>query len=313
MAKRRNQQALRAIRRRLWVERTVAWSGLDTAQVERILATPRTQSLRLNPLRTGAVPDAWLTQPISWCPDGFRLSADPAAYDDLARSGRVYIQNAASWLPVLALAPQPGERILDLCAAPGGKASHIQAITDNQARLVCNDNSRPRLIRLRANLERLGVRAECRLGDATRLGRRDDIGLFDKILLDAPCSGEGMMSLRPQDSRLFDSWSPAQIHRLASLQKRLILEAWRALRPGGRLVYSTCTMAPEENEAVVAYLLRRQTDASLLPIKAPRLTNRTPALQAWHNRQFGPDLSACLRLLPGDLTEAFFVAVIGKE
>ncbi|MDO5343984.1 MAG: RsmB/NOP family class I SAM-dependent RNA methyltransferase [Candidatus Saccharibacteria bacterium] len=312
MAKKKDPVAVRQKKQDLWVARTATWSGLDVAAVEQLLLTARTQSVRVNPLQSGALPTELFTRPVDWCEHGFLMERDQAAYDALAQSGRVYIQNAASWLPVLVLEPQAGERILDMCAAPGGKSSHIQAIAQNQAHLVCNDNSRPRLMKLQANLERLGARAEFLLADATRLSRRDDIGLFDKILLDAPCSGEGLMTLRPQDAKLFDSWSPAHIRRLSDLQKKLITEAWRLLRPGGTLVYSTCTMAPEENEAVVDYLLRRQPDAKLAPMSPPELPNRVPAVAEWNGRTFTHDLSACLRLVPGELTEAFFVAKLRK-
>lgn len=313
MTKKKDPVAVRQKKRDLWATRTAAWSGLDAAAVEQLLLTARTQSVRVNPLRSGALPNELFTHPVDWCKHGFLMEGGQAAYGALIQSGRVYIQNAASWLPVLALEPQAGERILDMCAAPGGKSSHIQAIAHNQAHLVCNDNSRPRLMKLQANLERLGARAEFSLADATRLSRRDDIGLFDKILLDAPCSGEGLMTLRPEDAKLFDSWSPAHIRRLSNLQKRLILEAWRLLRPGGTLVYSTCTMAPEENEAVVDYLLRRQPDAQLMPLNLPAPPNRAPAVTEWNNRAFTHDLSACLRLVPGELTEAFFVAKLCKS
>lgn len=313
MAKKKDPHAQRQTKQHLWIARTAAWSGLDEAAVEQLLLTPRTQSARVNPLIASDIAPALLQRPISWCPHGYHVVVGSEEdYDALAQSGRIYIQNAASWLPVLALEPRPGERILDMCAAPGGKSSHIQAIAHNQAHLVCNDNSRPRLMKLQANLERLGARAEFLLADATRLSRRDDIGLFDKILLDAPCSGEGLMTLRPQDAKLFDSWSPAHIRRLSDLQKKLITEAWRLLRPGGTLVYSTCTMAPEENEAVVDYLLRRQPDTKLAPMSPPELPNRVPAVTEWNNRAFTHDLSACLRLVPGELTEAFFVASINK-
>lgn len=314
MAKKKDPHAQRQTKQRLWIARTAAWSGLDEAAVKQLLLTPRTQSVRVNPLIEGDIAPALLQQPISWCPHGYHVVVGSEGdYDALAQSGRIYIQNAASWLPVLALEPHPGERILDMCAAPGGKSSHIQAIAHNQAHLVCNDNSRPRLMKLQANMERLGARAEYSLADATRPGSLGGPERYDAILLDAPCSGEGLMTLRPEDTKLFDSWSPAHIRRLSDLQKRLISHAWRLLRPGGTLVYSTCTMAPEENETVVDYLLRRQPDAELAPMNLPELPNRVPAVAEWNGRAFAHDLSACLRLTPGELTEAFFVAKIHKS
>ena len=312
MAKRKDPVQERQRKRELWIARTVKWSGLSRAEAEMMLARTRTQSFRLNPLVDGEVAPELLSRQVAWCPDGYELIPEHIAeYQQLADSGRGYIQNAASWLPVLALQPAAGERILDLCAAPGGKSSHIQALASGQADLVCNDNSKPRLMKLQANLKRLNAPAEFTLADARHISRRQ-LEAFDKILLDAPCSGEGLMSLNARDASLFDSWSVAHIRRLSDLQKRLILETWRLLKPGGTLVYSTCTMAPEENEAVVDWLLRRQPDAEPIPIDITLLPDRVPVVQSWNDRRFTHDLSDCLRLMPGVLTEAFFVAVFRK-
>ena len=312
MAKRKDPAQERQRKRELWINRTMQWSGLPRAEVEARLAQTRTQSFRLNPLVDGEVAPELLSRQVAWCPNGYEIIPECLAdYQQLADSGRGYVQNAASWLPVLALAPEAGERVLDLCAAPGGKSSHIQALANGQADLVCNDNSKPRLIKLQANLKRLNVPAEFMLADARRISCRQ-LEAFDKILLDAPCSGEGLMSLNARDASLFDSWSVAHIRRLSDLQKHLILEAWRLLKPGGTLVYSTCTMAPEENEAVVDWLLRRQPEARLVPIDIAPLPNRVPAVQSWNDRDLTHDLGGCLRLMPGTLTEAFFVAAFRK-
>ena len=312
MAKRKDPAQERQRKRELWINRTMQWSGLSRAEVKTMLAQTRTQSFRLNPLVDGEVAPELLSRQVAWCPDGYEIIPEYLAdYQQLADSGHGYIQNAASWLPVLALQPEAGERILDLCAAPGGKSSHIQALANGQANLVCNDNSKPRLMKLQANLKRLNVSAEYMLADARNLSRRQ-LEAFDKILLDAPCSGEGLMSLNLSDASLFDSWSVAHIRRLSDLQKRLILEAWRLLKPDGTLVYSTCTMAPEENEAVVDWLLRRQSDAKLIPIDIAPLPHRVPVVQSWNDRGLTHDLSGCLRLMPGVLTEAFFVAAFRK-
>ena len=312
MAKRKDPAQERQRKRELWIDRTMQWSGLPRAEVEAKLAQTRTQSFCLNPLVDGEVAPKLLSRQVAWCPNGYEIIPEHLAdYQQLTDSGRGYIQNAASWLPVLALAPEAGERILDLCAAPGGKSSHMQAMAGGQADLVCNDNSKPRLMKLQANLKRLNVPAEFMLADARHISRRQ-LEAFDKILLDAPCSGEGLMSLHAGDASLFDSWSVAHIRRLSDLQKRLILEAWRLLKPGGTLVYSTCTMAPEENEVVVDWLLRRQSDAELIPIDIAPLPHRVPVVQSWNDRDLTHDLGGCLRLMPGTLTEAFFVAAFRK-
>jgi NOL1/NOP2/sun family putative RNA methylase len=285
-----------------------------------ILVLERCQSLRLNPLvarpaetlaQLGTL--GWRGEPYAWARDCYTIGEGLAVVRDsaLVASGAAFIQNAASWLPVLALAPQAGERVLDVCAAPGGKSSHIAAITGNQARLWVNDNSRPRLLRMRANLQRLGVTSEdMTLYDATQLARKMDGMTFDKILVDAPCSGEGLMRLdRDKD---FATWSVAHIKRLQQLQKRIITQAWRLLEPGGTLVYSTCTMAPEENEAVVDYLLRTRDDAVIEPFTV-NMPNTVPPVQSWNGKQYHDSLQGCLRLAPSKQVEAFFVCRLVKR
>lgn len=326
MAKRKNIELDRLKKREVWLTRTQQVTGLDASVVETLLSIPRTQSFRLNPLVNTAlhVETELLyivkslgieVQEVAWSGGvvvGYSCSPEDMSVvrdSDYVTTGRVYIQNAASWLPVIALDPKPDDVILDVCAAPGGKSSHIQACTNNQSKLTCNDNSKPRLLKLQRNMERLGAEATYALCDATRLSRMFQPETFDRILLDAPCSGEGLMTL--DDLKLFDSWSVAHIRRLSELQKKILHESWQTLKPGGTLVYSTCTMAPEENEAVIDYFLRKNPDAKLETLTFP-LENRIPALSAWNDKPFANSLSNCLRLTPGSLTEAFFVAKLTK-
>jgi NOL1/NOP2/sun family putative RNA methylase len=319
MAKRKDRELIRQRKREQWVDRTGQALGLSKSETEPLLYIRRTQSFRVNRLKASDVSIAGLrnrsllNQPIRWCKSGYALenATERLADGHFLEEGVVYIQNAASWLPVLTLDPQPNEHILDVCAAPGGKAAHIQAITDNGSTLVCNDNSRPRLAKLQANMLRLGATAAYTLHDATKLSRVFEPYSFDRVLLDAPCSGEGLMTLHPEDAKLFDSWSVAHIRRLSALQKKILHESWQVLKSGGTLVYSTCTMAPEENEAVIDYFLRTHADAELLPITI-QLEGRIPTVATWNNKSFTRDLSGCLRLQPSKLTEAFFVAHLRK-
>lgn len=299
----------------MWLERTVRVTGYTKERTEELLATQRTQSLRLNTLKRAELPAEMNLDVINWHKRtvGYVTSSEQLAElrdSELVANGELYIQNAASWLPVVALDPRAGEVILDVCAAPGGKSSHIQALTRNESKLTCNDNSKPRLMKLQANMERLGAEAKYTLCDATRLSRQFQPETFDKILLDAPCSGEGLMTL--DELKLFDSWSVAHIRRLSELQKKILHESWQLLKHGGTLVYSTCTMAPEENEAVIDNFLRKHPDASLESIDFD-FENRITALSGWNDKAFTNDLSACLRLVPGKLTEAFFVAKLVKS
>lgn len=302
------------------IKRTAAALAVNDAEAERLLSVQRKQSLRANTLKIGREEVlhslkklGWVGEQYSWMPEGFTIDSGHETVRDseLVANGQVFIQNAASWLPVLGLDPRAGEQILDVCSAPGGKTSHIAAMANNQAHIWANDNSRARLIKLRANLERLGAKTEqLTLFDATQLVRKLGEQQFDKILLDAPCSGEGMMHL--QDNKALATWSVAQIKRLQQLQKRLIGQAWQLLKPGGTLVYSTCTIAPEENEAVIDYLLRHQPEAVVQPIDI-KLPNQVQPAASWNNKTFNSSIQNCLRLAPSENIEAFFVCKIRKS
>ncbi len=302
-----------------WVERTAEVLHVSEETVEHLLHVPRQQSIRINTLKTDAKTaitelkaHGWQGQPIEWCVNGFTVESDLKKIrdSDLVANGAVYIQNAASWLPVLALDPQPGESILDVCAAPGGKTSHIAAVTGNNAYITANDNSRPRLAKIRANLDRLGVEnIKYTLFDGIHLTHKLYGREYDKILLDAPCSGEGMMTL--DNDKDFATWSVAHIKRLQQLQKRILAQSWQLLEPGGTLVYSTCTMAPEENEAVIDYLLRHNDDVMIEQIKMD-LPNRVAPVMSWNGKNFDPSLKFAMRLIPSPEIEAFFVCKLVK-
>lgn len=307
-------------KRQQWVERTAAVLHVSEETTKHLLSVPRQQSIRINTLKAdikdtiGQLKDLdWSGTSSDWSKACYSVEKGQRAIRDseLAQNGAVYIQNAASWLPVLALDPQPGEHILDVCAAPGGKTSHIAMLAQNEANITANDNSRPRLAKLRANLERLNVQnVEYTLFDATQLAKKMDGRQFDKILLDAPCSGEGMMTI--DNDKDFATWSVAHIKRLQQLQKRVLVQAWQLLKPGGTLVYSTCTMAPEENEAVIDYLLRHNKDAWVQQIKMD-LSNRVAPVMEWNSKKFDDQLKFAMRLIPSKEVEAFFVCKLTKN
>lgn len=273
-----------------------------------MLRGQRRLSIRVNTLKSQQT----FERPIEWAPNCYWFDGEKSelTHSKDFEEGRIYLQNAASFIPPILLDLKPSHRILDICAAPGGKASHVAALTNNKAELWVNDNSRARLNRMITNLQRLGVKPHnTTLYAVDTLRHQLPHDYYDRILLDAPCSGEGMITL--DDPHALDQWSVAQIKRLQRIQKKAISTAWDLLRPGGVLVYSTCTMAPEENEAVIDYLLRKQETAQLLPIEL-QLPNRIPTIKTWNNKSFANDLSHCLRLGPSEDIEAFFVAVIRK-
>ena len=148
-----------------------------------------------------------------------------------------------------ALAPQPGDRVLDLCAAPGSKAGHLAWLMRQQGELVVNELSRNRAQRLQRNLKLMNIVATVLTGPGESLGRR--LGpTFDRVLVDVPCSGTGRVWLG--DPRTWGEWSVRAVKRLAKLQRMLLHSGIAALKPGGTLVYSTCSLLQEENEAVLA-------------------------------------------------------------
>lgn len=306
-------------KRETWLRRSAETLRLDEAVARELLTIERRQSVRLNPLVADPASSlqtmqalGWQGAAVEWASDGYTVAVGLEALRDsqLAADGALLIQNAASWLPVIALDPQPGERMLDVCAAPGGKTTHIAALTGNRAQITANDNSRARLMKLQSMCRRMNATIErFTLFDAQHLARKLPDVRFDRILLDAPCSGEGMMRLdRDKD---FETWSVAQIKRLQQLQKRILLQAWQLLKPGGTLVYSTCTMAPEENEAVVDYALRALEGVAVVPIEI-KVSSRVPTVQAWNGKTYHPVIEQCLRLRPTEQIEAFFVCKLTK-
>ncbi len=224
--------------------------------------------------------------------------------------GAIYLQSLSSQAAALALDPQPGEEIVDLCAAPGSKTSHIAALM-RSGTLVANEVSKGRTFKLRAVLDQLGVSGRegldlrVRTGDGVRF--RGHRASFDRILVDAPCSGEGRFHLH--DPASWQGWGPRKIKGTASKQKALLHAALDATRDGGVVVYATCTLAPEENEAVLARALRRyegQVQLEELPVALP---TALPALTSWQGKEFPPVLAALARRIPpGPDWDGFFLA-----
>lgn len=277
---------------------------------------PLPTAIRLNPLR--AAPLETLDQlrgagikldEVPWCALAFTTSTTARELQSHLAHGKgaFHIQSLSSIAASLSLAPSPGESVLDLCAAPGSKTSHIAAMMGNSGRLVAVDCSRPRQYKLREVLRVLGANAECLCAHGERWARGHP-AMFDRVLVDAPCSGEGRIHLG--DSAANDGWSIGKVRRLASLQKALLHSAIDALRPGGTLVYSTCTFAPEENELVLDRALHRyegRVEIVPLPIEIP---HAQPALTHWADKPLDPSIANARRIFPPH--EGFFIAHLKK-
>jgi 16S rRNA (cytosine1407-C5)-methyltransferase len=186
----------------------------------------------------------------------------------LFNEGKIYIQKLSSMVPVILLEPQEGEKILDMCAAPGSKTSQIALITKGKSQIVAVDNNKNRIYKMEANLATQGFsNVEIINANAVGLERKFKLfnNYFDRILLDAPCSNEGLICL--SDPTSFEYWNPKLPKKLSKLQKKLAASAIEMLRPGGTLVYSTCTFSKEENEDVVAWIVKKFKKISLVEVK----------------------------------------------
>ncbi|MBI5150808.1 MAG: RsmB/NOP family class I SAM-dependent RNA methyltransferase [Candidatus Omnitrophica bacterium] len=225
---------------------------------------------------------------------------------DLINDGSLYRQSLSSMLPALVLAPRPGERVLDMCAAPGSKTTQMAALMNNEGEIVAVEAIRGRYYRLRSVVEQMGAtNVALKLTDARRF---HSPVLFDRILVDAPCSSEGRFKIN--DPETYAYWSPRKIKEMVRKQRGLLLHASRLLKPGGVLVYSTCTFAPEENEGVIDWLLRKtQRKLTVQPVFFEGVTSY-PALLTWQKKSFNRQVENCLRVLPSGGMEGFFIAKI---
>ena len=228
---------------------------------------------------------------------------------DFIKQGLLYRQSLSSMLVPLILGPCPGERILDLCSAPGSKTAQIAAMMDNQGEIICVEAVRERFYKLKSVISLLGVQnTKLKLLDGRRF---KDFELFDKILVDAPCSCEGLF--HASLPKTFAYWSPRKIREMARKQKGLLFNAARLLRKGGTLVYSTCTFSPEENEEVIDWLLRKsKVKLNLISVGIKDLTSY-PCLLSWRDKEMNNEIRKCLRILPTALMDGFFIAKIRKE
>ena len=251
-------------------------------------------------------------EPIRWYPGAFRLPGvtSPGNRVEFV-AGLYHVQEEVSLLPPVLLDPRPGERVLDLCAAPGNKTAQIALAVGPQGTVVANDRHYSRLAILRRNIDRLGL-TNCvtTLFDAASYPKA--CGLFDRVLADVPCSCEGTTRKFPTAGTGEGTLEPGQ---LASLQTAILRRAVQLTRPGGRVVYSTCTYAPEENEAVVAAVLEHFPAGALrlLPAAIPGFRT-APGLTAWQGQPFPRELERALRVWPHhNDTGGFFAAVLEKR
>jgi NOL1/NOP2/sun family putative RNA methylase len=225
--------------------------------------------------------------------------------------GKIYLQSIASMLPVLALSPQKNTKILDVCAAPGSKTTQIAALTENSSEIIALEKNHIRCEKLRYNCNLQGANSvEVKKIDALKYLADAKTPLFDQILLDAPCSAEGRIFLENEKSYGF--WSQENILEKAQLQYEIFSLALTKLKKGGELVYSTCTLAPEENEGVVTKILEENSDIILEKISFWDEQYFLPGISEFNREKF-LEPEKMMRVLPSKFTEGFFVVKIRKK
>ena len=241
---------------------------------------------------------------IKWCNEGFFVK-DRVTLGNLNDHflGYFYVQEAASMLPPLVLDIK--DKILDMCAAPGSKTGQIAGMMKNKGLIIANDSNYLRLKALTLNLQRMGVANVV----VTNIKGYFIKERFDSILLDAPCSGTGAIRKSPGTVEIYN---PNMIRKLCADQKGLINNAFKILNKGGSLVYSTCSLEPEENEGVIDFLLKRYDDAKIEKIKFKGLKT-SDAILDFEGKKYNKEIRKTSRIWPQDNdTEGFFVAKIRK-
>ena len=241
---------------------------------------------------------------VKWCNEGFFVK-DRVTLGNLNDHflGYFYVQEAASMLPPLVLDIK--DKILDMCAAPGSKTGQIAGMMKNKGLIIANDSNYLRLKALTLNLQRMGVANVV----VTNIKGYFIKERFDSILLDAPCSGTGAIRKSPGTVEIYN---PNMIRKLCADQKGLINNAFKILNKGGSLVYSTCSLEPEENEGVIDFLLKRYDDAKIEKIKFKGLKT-SDAILDFEGKKYNKEIRKTSRIWPQDNdTEGFFVAKIRK-
>ncbi|MFC6717310.1 RsmB/NOP family class I SAM-dependent RNA methyltransferase [Natrialbaceae archaeon GCM10025810] len=240
-----------------------------------------------------------------WNPRVLRLETDSPGATWASFHGFTHGQEEVSAVPAVVLDPRPGERVWDACAAPGGKATQLAALMDDRGTVVANDSNLGRLSALRFNAERLGATSlAVTNADARNYSMKPfDFDAFDRALVDAPCSCEGTIRKNPD---ALDDWSEGHLESVSGIQKGILRRAIETTREGGTVVYSTCTFAPEENEAVVQYALE-ECDCRVVGFDLG--LEHSPGITEWRGETFDASLEKTARIYPHQNdTGGFFVA-----
>ncbi len=271
------------------------------------------KGLRVNTLKTDVADFLqkcpYTLREIPWTTCGFYYTEeDKPGKHPFHDAGVYYIQEPSAMAPVAFLEVKPGDRVLDLCAAPGGKSTQIATYMQGEGLLVCNEIHPARAKILSENVERMGIRNAIVTNETPQNLANVFPGYFDKILVDAPCSGEGMFR---KNEEAAVEWSPENVTNCAKRQDEVLLAAAQMLRPGGRLVYSTCTFAPVENEGTISRFLQEHKEFSI--VKADKPDGFIGGQPSWIEDAVS-GLEDTMRLMPHKIQgEGHYLAVLQKN
>ncbi|MBM3308774.1 MAG: RsmB/NOP family class I SAM-dependent RNA methyltransferase [Candidatus Altiarchaeales archaeon] len=276
---------------------------------------PLRKSIRVNALKTtkdelaaGLRGQNFALTQVPWSEAGFWVEGKGLSETLEYFLGHYYIQEASSLIPPEILRPTSQDVVLDVCAAPGGKTTHLSALMENQGCILANEIDFKRRAALRFNLSKYGV-LNVAITSMDFAGKIECKTKFSKILLDAPCSCEGQFRKNP---KALEQWSLNKILRHSGLQKKLITNAIELLDTKGVLIYSTCTLAPEENEEVIDHILSKHGNIKIEPLGKQAFKYRSGVAE-WGGKKYSPEVKNCARIYPQDNdTEGFFIARIRK-
>jgi 16S rRNA (cytosine1407-C5)-methyltransferase len=294
----------------------------DFTRLQDAIARPLPPALRVNTLKidldtarsTWPIEYGWQVQPVPFCETGWQISGNEESLSRTIehRTGFYYLQDAASMLPAEMFDYSiEFPLVLDMAASPGGKTTHLASKINDRGVILANDSSSGRIAALRSNLQTWGSFSTALTSyPGERFGEWFP-NTFDRVLLDAPCSGESLRTAERRKTRFVSHTERLQLQRR---QIKLLESAFQAVRPGGQVVYSTCTLAPEEDEAVLDALLRQYPQQFTLESVERTLPIPAPALTLDGNHAFHPEVSKAARLWPHLYdTSGFFAALIRKQ
>jgi 16S rRNA (cytosine1407-C5)-methyltransferase len=305
----------------IFISRMASILMMPKSRIEPLFSQRAVTTIRINPLKgdTGRIKNmlerkGYDLEKVGMVKDTyFVLNKDKSeiSQTDEYFDGKYYIQNLSSILPSSILDPQEDEKVLDMCAAPGSKTTHLAALMNNKGEIIANDSEISRVSSLKNVLTQFGVKnTRVTLGDAIEFGRKYP-ATFDKVLLDAPCSGEGLIYLRGQKPLRF--WGIDRIKRYTHVQKELIESGFLALKHGKFMVYATCTLEPEENEGVITSLLEKYPNARLEEIEIERSENMVNGITKWSGNTYDNSVKKSMRIIPTSKMMGFYIAKIFKE